>query len=222
MKKILKNAKFTFIIGILFASFSIVFASTYLANEVGFKSIDSNWTVENVKQATDSLYYDVSKKNPVGEIISFMGTIVPSYFLACNGTVYNINDYPKLAEHIKDNFGSYNKFGGNGTTTFAVPDLRGEFLRGWGSNSHSGMGSGSAVGTHQDATYHINIWIHENKRIYYQGNGNSYGVLNADSTTGESAGGVSINYSATASSAGNARYTARPTNTSVMYIIRYE
>ena len=84
-----------------------------------------------------------------------MGNNTPDYFLSCDGTVYNISDYPYLAEHFKTEFGSYNYFGGNGTTTFAVPDLRGEFLRGTGTNSHASQGSGESVGIHQDGTEHL-------------------------------------------------------------------
>ena len=90
---------------------------------------------------------------PVGTIISVMGVNAPANYLKCDGTVYNISDYPELATYFYLQFGSKNKFGGNGTTTFAVPDLRGEFLRGTGTNSHSGNGNGAAVGAHQNATY---------------------------------------------------------------------
>ncbi len=89
---------------------------------------------------------------PVGTIISVMGVTAPANYLACDGTVYNIADYPELANYFYQQFGSKNKFGGNGTTTFAVPDLKGEFLRGTGTNSHTNQGNGAAVGVHQNAT----------------------------------------------------------------------
>ena len=63
---------------------------------------------------------------PVGEIISFMGTIAPPNYLICDGAVYPIADYPYLAQHFEDNFGSTYYFGG-ADGTFAVPDLKGEF-----------------------------------------------------------------------------------------------
>jgi len=40
-------------------------------------------------------------------------------YLLCDGTVYNYSDYPYLGPKLAG------KFGGNGITTFAVPDLRG-------------------------------------------------------------------------------------------------
>ena len=80
------------------------------------------------------LYYgsSVAGGSPVGQIIPYMGITAPPNYIVCDGTVYNIIDYPHLAEHIKEHFGAYNYFGGDGETTFAVPDLRGEFLRGSG------------------------------------------------------------------------------------------
>jgi len=89
---------------------------------------------------------------PIGTIIAYMGTTAPQDYLACDGSTYNITDYKQLARFIETQFGSINYFGGDGTTTFAVPDLRGEFLRGTGTNSHENSGNGSSVGTHQTAT----------------------------------------------------------------------
>lgn len=65
---------------------------------------------------------------PIGTIISYMGTIVPDGYLACDGETYHIIEYPALAKHIEINFGSINHFGGDGETTFAVPDLSGRFI----------------------------------------------------------------------------------------------
>jgi len=63
--------------------------------------------------------------SPVGHVISFMGTEIPTHYLACDGTVYHILEYPILANHILNNFGSTNYFGGDGIITFAVPVLLG-------------------------------------------------------------------------------------------------
>ena len=94
---------------------------------------------------------------PIGTVISFMGNTPPDDYLSCDGNVYRINDYKPLANFIHLQFGSYDYFGGDGIDTFAVPDLRGEFLRGTGANSHTNalgelQGSGSDVGKHQSGT----------------------------------------------------------------------
>lgn len=60
---------------------------------------------------------------PVGTIINVMGNTTPKHYLPCDGSIYNIVDYPYLAEHFKTEFGKYNIFGGNGVTTFAAPNL---------------------------------------------------------------------------------------------------
>lgn len=60
--------------------------------------------------------------------IGFLGYLpyaaVPAGWLVCDGTVYSIADYPELAAKIG------NTYGGDGVTTFAVPDDRGLFRRG--------------------------------------------------------------------------------------------
>ena len=88
---------------------------------------------------------------PIGTVISVMGNSAPRHYLACDGQIVNIIDYPELAVYFEQQFGSKNHFGGDGTTTFAVPDLRGEFLRGTGIRTN-GKGSGANVGNHQDGT----------------------------------------------------------------------
>ena len=159
--------------------------------------------------------------NPVGCIIQMMAVTAPAGYLACDGTVYNITDYSRLAAFIKAQFGTANYFGGDGTTTFAVPDLRGEFLRGTGTNSHANQGSGANVGVHQDGTEHPNI-------VPQNANGNIEsvrGTINAKKVD------KSLNYDKPyymnesayiAQDTWNmpAYYTSRPTNTSVLFCIK--
>jgi microcystin-dependent protein len=42
-------------------------------------------------------------------------------FLLCDGSIYNVSDYPVLGSILGSSFG------GNGVTTFGVPDIRGRF-----------------------------------------------------------------------------------------------
>lgn len=176
-------------------------------------------------------YVDSTKgieDTPVGHVISIMSNKAPTHYLICDGSEYNIIDYPYLAEHFKTEFGSINYFGGDGITTFAVPDLRGEFLRGTGTNSHANQGSGAAVGEHQDATeeldtaystkYNYRQMVGIRSEVEYETakNVDSY-ILNADS------GFLNEKLGTFASSPNNkVAYTARPTNTSVLYCIKYE
>lgn len=79
---------------------------------------------------------------PVGHVLAHIGSNAPKHYLICDGAEYNIADYPYLAQHFINEFGSVNNYGGDGETTFAVPDLRGDLLRGVSGNEE--------VGKHQD------------------------------------------------------------------------
>ena len=159
---------------------------------------------------------------PVGHIISHMGTIAPKHYLICDGATYNIEEYPYLAEHILTNFGKYNYFGGDGETTFRVPDLRGEFLRGTGTATRD-SGSGAAVGQHQEPTQHAKIQNFENKTVAIDvgtpewKTNNSDKIVTIDTKT-RYYKDVGIQNSASTSSV----ITSRPTNTAVLYCIKYE
>jgi microcystin-dependent protein len=53
----------------------------------------------------------------------------PYGWLLCDGTIYNIATYPRLFSVIS------NAYGGDGVTTFAVPDTRGRMLAGAGTST---------------------------------------------------------------------------------------
>ena len=153
-----------------------------------------------------------------------MGNNTPKDYLSCDGTVYNINDYQALADFINNEFGSYDFFGGDGTTTFAVPDLRGEFLRGTGTNSHTNQGNGANVGVHQDGTEHINIMVTDGNTFGIPGRPNT-NIYN-DKVDSEIDGSKSQNkYAGLSDGSGTyqdyQKFTSRPTNTSVLYCIKY-
>lgn len=210
----------------IFSAVSVYASAVLNANDISYCPGNENLQATDVGTALDLLYSRVDNV-PIGTIMSYMGTSAPNNYLICDGSVYNIEDYPKLAEHIKTDFGSYDKFGGNGTTTFAVPDLRGEFLRGAGNNSHTNQGNGAAVGTHQDATEHINLQNYFNGSnsmefgLGLPSNSGGMGMEKVDTNIGSDQY-TYINVSATrrTSDARNQRYTSRPTNTSVNYLIK--
>lgn len=55
----------------------------------------------------------------VGAVVIWPVATVPPRALVCDGTVYSMNDYPELGELLGATYG------GNGTTTFAVPNYAG-------------------------------------------------------------------------------------------------
>ena len=162
---------------------------------------------------------------PIGTVINYMGNTAPTGYFTCDGTEYNIVDYPNFCDYLITQFGSVNYFGGDGEITFAVPDLRGEFLRGSGTATRD-SGSGGEVGEHQEPTQHIGIRSMSDGNSLYVGwqDGNHATENYPDVTKYLEGSRYTQKASATKSSTTAERvdyYTSRPTNTSVLYCIKY-
>jgi len=71
---------------------------------------------------------------PVGTIIAYSAETPPPGYLECDGTSLSRADYSRLFAAIGTAFGE-----GDGSTTFHLPDLRGQFLRGWSHSSPLGF-----------------------------------------------------------------------------------
>lgn len=190
-----------------------------------FADIESRlFKLENNEQLEDSRNFS---NIPIGTIISYMGKDCPNNYLICDGTVYDIDSYPELAKHFLKQFDSMNFFGGDGVTTFAVPDLRGEFLRGSGTATRN-TGRGAAVGVHQNPTQIPFSGIDSNNKYlasYYNNqttNPEDFMPQNKDGNIQTSA---TINLYSPASNFSVAKaetaYMTRPTNTAVSYCIKY-
>jgi microcystin-dependent protein len=61
---------------------------------------------------------------PIGSLIDFAGTAAPTGYLACDGTLISRTTYADLFAAIGTTWGV-----GDGSTTFAIPDLRDRFRR---------------------------------------------------------------------------------------------
>jgi microcystin-dependent protein len=82
--------------------------------------------------------------NPTGSIITFAGSTAPAGYLECDGSAVDRTTYATLFGVIGETFGA-----GDTTTTFNVPDLRGEFIRGW--DDGRGIDSGRAFASTQNS-----------------------------------------------------------------------
>jgi microcystin-dependent protein len=69
---------------------------------------------------------NISPAVPVGTVIWFANENPPDGFLICNGAVLSRTVYADLFAAIGVTFGV-----GDSVSTFVLPDLRGEFVRGW-------------------------------------------------------------------------------------------
>ena len=79
---------------------------------------------------------------PTGSIIWHTTSTAPTGFLHCNGAAVSRTTYADLWNEIGTIYGS-----GDGSTTFNLPDLRGEFVRGW--DGGRGVDSGRSFGSDQ-------------------------------------------------------------------------
>lgn len=86
--------------------------------------------------------YNESGEIMSGQIVFCAGNSIPNGYLECNGATVSRNTYATLFAAIGSTYGP-----GDGATTFNLPDLRGEFLR--GADRGRGVDSGRAVGSAQ-------------------------------------------------------------------------
>lgn len=87
-----------------------------------------------------------------GAVLGFAMAAAPTGWLKCNGAAVSRTAYAKLFAAIGTEYGA-----GNGSTTFNLPDLRGEFIRGWddGRGVDAGRAFGSAQAQQTQAHKHI-------------------------------------------------------------------
>ena len=173
---------------------------------------------------------------PVGSIQPHAGSTAPDGFLACDGSIVNIADYPKLYAAIGTSWGHGNEVspGVSDGLTFHLPDLRGMFLRGKDdatgrdpnagtrTAANAGGNVGDTVGSVQDDAFqghHHNIVVrfsNGTSGVYPLGYGDGANYFNNVSgkvTTPQDMSGQ-----------GSVKYTSetRPKNVNVNYIIKAE
>lgn len=87
---------------------------------------------------------------PTGTLLPYGGSSAPSGFLLCDGSEVSRTTYAALDAILGTTFGSYtNGSGGAGTTHFRLPDTRGIFLRGAGTQTISTINYSGTLGTKQ-------------------------------------------------------------------------
>lgn len=158
--------------------------------------------------------------NPIGTVISFLGSDAPKDYLVCDGTQYSISLYPALASFFEAQFGTKNHFGGNGTATFAVPDMRNLFLRGYHGEAEEQL-SGE-IGNKQDATTLPMVYAGSPGLAISSPKNEFVMPQNTDSvsiTTGGRRYSTGSNWVADAMNA-EYMYTPRPVNMAVLYCIK--
>ena len=180
-----------------------------------------------------NLSFQIVAGVPTGAVFCVAVATIPTGYLECNGAAVSRTTYAALFSFIGTQYGA-----GNGSSTFNLPDLRGEFVRGF--DNGRGVDSGRGIGSSQSgqnlshdhdadasATSNVSDPGHRhNARGYgndddggnqFTGSGNNSVRNNAieDATTGIS---VATNVSIDVDNDGGNE--ARPRNVAMMYIIK--
>lgn len=158
---------------------------------------------------------------PTGSVFCMATTVVPSGYLECNGSDVSRTTYSDLHNVLKDVGGTDNYGWGNGdgTNTFTLPDLRGEFVRGWASDRtgvDEGRTFGSAQGHQLEHHTHTETQRSTGTAAGGTGTGGVVGVTTQNTGTGGHAGGDGT-FDGTPGS--NSDET-RPRNIAMMYVIK--
>ena len=190
-----------------------------------------------------NLSFSIVQGVPSGSVFCMAVATVPSGYFECNGQAVSRTTYSALFAIIGTAYGA-----GNGSSTFNIPDLRGEFVRGF--DNGKGTDSGRSIATSQsaqNASHNHSISLSGttstksltgNIRKISEGfnaNGSASGVFTktqdgtnsiTESASTSPVGGVdfdgSHNHTFSASgTSGSQGGEARPRNIAMMYIIKF-
>ena len=157
---------------------------------------------------------------PTGSVYTFAGSTVPTGWLKCNGALLSRTTYASLFAVIGTTYGA-----GDGSTTFALPDLRGEFVR--GADDGRGVDAGRVFGSAQSDA--VQAWTATVTLQRGQVNSTEIysGAISMGATSGSTTGpggawaasvmtiGPGVNSTARTAA------ESRPRNVAMHYIIKY-
>ena len=101
-----------------------------------------NTTTTAFEGYNGSAWGEIANGVPIGSVFNLATTTVPTGFLECNGAAVSRSTYASLFSTISTTWGA-----GDGSSTFNLPDLRGQFVRGW--DNSAGVDSGRSFASSQ-------------------------------------------------------------------------
>lgn len=150
--------------------------------------VDLTWAADKFIKLTSSSTLqtvDVAEVAvPSGAVFWFGASSAPTGYLECDGTAVSRTTYSTLFAVVGTVFGV-----GDGSTTFNLPDLRGEFVRGWdnGKGTDSGRTFGSTQAdefkSHKHDMYRDSSSTGDNNTLENSA-GNDEGGLQSDQSKG--------------------------------------
>lgn len=166
---------------------------------------------------------------PIGAVVDWLNATPPTNWLECDGSAISRTTYSDLFALLSTTFGA-----GDGSTTFNLPDFRGEFIRGW--DNGKGTDTGRTLGSYQADSIKAHTHdagtlatassgSHSHSLTHITGVNTGSGSLKGPSTnigdtaeTTTSAGAHTHTISGATASSGSTE--TRPRNISAMKIIR--
>ena len=189
-----------------------------------------NSTLSKVETYTGSVWESVGGV-PAGSVTCFAHSSVPSGWLECNGANVSRSTYATLFAAIGTTWGT-----GDGSSTFGLPDGRGEWVRGW--DNSRGVDSGRSIATTQSdqnkAHTHTTNSTSKTLTGYFPNgphgslNQHTSGIFtessssfNEDTDQGSSGRRTTIDATHTHGTDSNGGTEVRVRNIAMMYIIKY-
>jgi len=182
-----------------------------------------NTSITQFEGYNGSVWGEIANGVPAGSVFTFASTTVPSGYLECNGAAVSRSTYASLFSAIGTTHGS-----GDGSSTFNLPDLRGQFVRGF--DNGRGVDSGRSFAssqTDQNKSHahsvtdpgHVHATTFDNKK-YFPGGGST--SITYGGAGGYPADVFTMSNANTGISLGNDGGTEnRPKNVALMYVIKF-
>ena len=187
------------------------------------RDIRFNTTLTQFEGYNGSAWGEIANGVPAGSVFSFATTTPPSGYLECNGAAISRSTYASLFSAISTTWGV-----GDGSSTFNLPDLRGQFVRGW--DNSAGVDSGRSFASSQtdqnkQHTHsvtdpgHVHTTTFDNKK-YFPGGGST--SVNYGGAGGYPADVFTMSSATTGISLANQGGTeVRVKNYALMYVIKF-
>ena len=219
------------------SNFVAIQAPSNVASDITLTLPSSDGNANDVLQSDGSgnlSFAALPQAVPTGSVHMMATTTAPSGYLKCNGAAVSRTTFADLFAIIGTTHGE-----GDGSSTFNVPDLRGEFVRGW--DDGRGVDSGRSFASSQSSQnlqhnhgvtdpghgHSINDPGHIHQ-VAYSNSDSGDGVIEESGTgfngfepTETATTGITINNASTGISTQNhGGSEARPRNIAMMYVIK--
>lgn len=209
------------------------------ASDVSYDNASSGMAAENAQDAIDELKAAHASIIPTGLVLPFAGDTAPTGFLFCDGSTASRTTEAALFAVIGTRFGE-----GDGSTTFHLPNMQGQFIRGRDNGagkdpdaaSRTAMNTGGATGdnvgsvqddalqkhNHTDSGHYHGVGDHSSSASSFAGSDTNWSKTHVGSTntgTGYASLGDPTDSSSGAGTPKTSNET-RPTNVALNFVIK--